>query len=248
MSHDQDHLNALRQVTLRLDHLTLAGFSISGLATYVQIPELDVCFDMGECPLSALALDHVFLTHAHGDHARCLPRHWAVRRMLGNAKPACYFLPAAIAGAFADVIRAEARFESVRALARLHDRARETRAAARAARRSATSCSSTSRCATRRTTCARACRRRCPPSLRAACTSSSSACDARAMATIEVGIQIDTSTGVAFFGLEAVNRQLAAGLRIKELRPGGLIATKAGDGGTDVQINGCQIQVVFEGE
>ena len=107
------HLNALQQVTLPLDGLTLTGFSISGLATYLQVPELGVCFDMGECPLSALSIDHVFLTHAHGDHARCLPRHWQLRRMVGNAKPAAYFLPEAIRAGCEGWIRAEAIFEGV---------------------------------------------------------------------------------------------------------------------------------------
>jgi ribonuclease Z len=107
------HLNALHQVTLELGHLTLAGFSISGLATYVQVPELGVCFDMGECPLSALSIDHVFLTHAHGDHARCLPRHWQLRRMVGNTKPAAYYLPEVIRAGCEGWIRAEAAFEGV---------------------------------------------------------------------------------------------------------------------------------------
>lgn len=107
------HHNALQQVTLQLDTLTLAGFSISGLATYVQVPELSICFDMGECPLSALSLDHVFLTHAHGDHARCLPRHWQLRRMLGNVKPAAYYLPESIRAGCEGWIRAEAIFEGV---------------------------------------------------------------------------------------------------------------------------------------
>ena len=50
------HHNALQQITLSLDHLTIAGFSISGLATYVQVPELGVVFDLGECPLTALSM------------------------------------------------------------------------------------------------------------------------------------------------------------------------------------------------
>lgn len=70
------------------------------------------------------------------------------------------------------------------------------------------------------------------------------------MATIEVGIRIDATTGVAFFGIEAVNKQLAAGLRIREIRPGGLIATKTGetDDKVSLQLGGCQIVVVFEGD
>jgi ribonuclease Z len=108
-----EHLNALKQVSLTLGHVTIAGFSISGLATYVQVPSLGVCFDMGECPLSALSIDHVFLTHAHGDHARCLPRHWQLRRMVGNAKPAAYFLPEVIRAGCEGWIRAEAQFEGV---------------------------------------------------------------------------------------------------------------------------------------
>lgn len=108
-----EHHNALQQVTLALGNVTVAGFSISGLATYVQVPSLGVCFDMGECPLSSLSIDHVFLTHAHGDHARCLPRHWQLRRMLGNPKPAAYFLPEAIRAGCEGWIRAEAAFEGV---------------------------------------------------------------------------------------------------------------------------------------
>ena len=108
-----EHLNALAQVSLSLGGVTLAGFSISGLATYVQVPELGVCFDLGECPLSALSIDHVFLTHAHGDHARCLPRHWQLRRMLGNARAAAYFLPEVIRAGCEGWIRAEAAFEGV---------------------------------------------------------------------------------------------------------------------------------------
>ena len=75
--------NALKQVHLKAACSGVQGFSISGLATYMQFPELNFCVDMGECPLSATPLDHVFLTHAHGDHARCLMRHHSLRKMMG---------------------------------------------------------------------------------------------------------------------------------------------------------------------
>jgi ribonuclease Z len=105
--------NALEQVTLKSARHTIAGFSISGLATYVQVPDLDLCFDMGECPLSAVPLRHVFLTHAHGDHSRCVMRHAALRGMLGIEGEATIFMPDAIASAFLDVARAEARMEGI---------------------------------------------------------------------------------------------------------------------------------------
>jgi ribonuclease Z len=79
----------------------------------VQAPELDVCFDHGECPLSSLSLNHVLLTHAHGDHARCLPRHWQLRRMMGFPKQAAYILPEEIREGCEAWVRAEARFEGV---------------------------------------------------------------------------------------------------------------------------------------
>lgn len=70
------------------------------------------------------------------------------------------------------------------------------------------------------------------------------------MATSEVGIRIDPNTGVAYFGIEAVNKKLAAGLRIRELRPGGLIMTKTSENEETVSmvLGGCQILVVFEAD
>jgi ribonuclease Z len=105
--------NALEQVTLKTARHTLQGFSISGLATYLQVKDLDVVFDLGECPLSAVPLRHVFLTHAHGDHARCVLRHRALRGMLGLPGEATYFMPARIVDAFDRVCRADAAFEGV---------------------------------------------------------------------------------------------------------------------------------------
>lgn len=89
------------------------GFSISGLATYMQFPELDFCVDMGECPLSATPMDHVFLTHAHGDHARCLMRHHSLRKMMGVERDSVYYLPECIYEGAREWIKAEAMFEGV---------------------------------------------------------------------------------------------------------------------------------------
>ena len=70
------------------------------------------------------------------------------------------------------------------------------------------------------------------------------------MASIEVGVRIDPTTGVAFFGVEAVNKRLAEGLRIREIKPGGLLMTKTSEDAenTTFAFGGCQIVVVFEGD
>ncbi len=105
--------NALKQVHVDTSCSTVSGFSISGLATYMQLPELDFCIDMGECPLSATSINHVFLTHAHGDHGRCLMRHHSLRKMMGVERDSVYYMPDFICDAARAWIKAEAMFEGV---------------------------------------------------------------------------------------------------------------------------------------
>ncbi|MBO7383386.1 MAG: hypothetical protein J6U07_02070 [Fibrobacter sp.] len=105
--------NALKQVRLTTSVSSVQGFSISGLATYMQFPELDFCVDMGECPLSATPMNHVFLTHAHGDHARCLMRHHSLRKMMGVERDSVYYIPKSISDGAKAWIKAEAMFEGV---------------------------------------------------------------------------------------------------------------------------------------
>ncbi len=49
------------------------------------------------------------------------------------------------------------------------------------------------------------------------------------MSIAEVGIRIDPETGIAFFGMDEVNRRIAAGARVLELRPGGVVMRKTGE-------------------
>lgn len=76
--------------------------------------QLDAVFDLGECPLEVVGAKHVFITHGHDDHIRCLTRHMSLRGLLGH-KPATYYVPAAIMSEVRDMCGIEIR------LGNLHD-------------------------------------------------------------------------------------------------------------------------------
>ncbi len=105
--------NALRQVRHHVGKVQICGFSVSGLASYTQLPEFDFCVDMGECPVSAIGINHIFLTHAHGDHSRCLMRHHSLRRMMGVERPSVYYMSEDLVPGAEKWIHAEAQFEGV---------------------------------------------------------------------------------------------------------------------------------------
>ena len=106
------HHNPGQPVVINLSQETITAFSISALATYVLVPELSTVFDLGECTLEAVPLDRVFISHAHGDHARCLLRHESLRRLLGM-NPATYFIPAQTQEGFMELARAWKTLERV---------------------------------------------------------------------------------------------------------------------------------------
>jgi ribonuclease Z len=53
---------------LYLPPYRIVGSSVAGEATCVQVPELDICFDMGMCPRAMLASRVVAVSHGHMDH------------------------------------------------------------------------------------------------------------------------------------------------------------------------------------
>src|SRR6185369_3322405 len=59
------------------------GVSIAGEETVVQVPELDVCFDIGRCPRLALSSNFVALTHGHMDHAAGIAYYFSQRNFQG---------------------------------------------------------------------------------------------------------------------------------------------------------------------
>ncbi len=68
------------------------GISVAGEETVVQIPEFDLCFDIGLCPRIALAAKTIALTHAHMDHIGGLPYYFSQRmfQKLGPGRCVCH--------------------------------------------------------------------------------------------------------------------------------------------------------------
>jgi ribonuclease Z len=107
------HHNPGRPLTLKFEQETVTAFSISALSTYVLVPELNCAFDMGDCLLDAVPLERVFITHAHGDHTRCVLRHESLRRLMGM-EPARYYVPHQTIEGFKQLAQAWRALENVR--------------------------------------------------------------------------------------------------------------------------------------
>jgi len=62
------------------------GASVAGESTCVQVPELDVCFDMGMCPRAALSSKIAAISHGHMDHVGGLA-YWCSQRVFQGMGP-----------------------------------------------------------------------------------------------------------------------------------------------------------------
>ncbi|MDX2116294.1 MAG: MBL fold metallo-hydrolase [Planctomycetota bacterium] len=71
------------------------GTSIAGEATCIQVPELDICFDMGVCPRAALASKVVAVSHGHMDHIGGLA-YYCSQRVFQGMGPGTILCPKAI--------------------------------------------------------------------------------------------------------------------------------------------------------
>ncbi len=70
----------------------LVGSSLAGEESYVVAPELNLAFDVGRAQRDLLAVDHVFLTHGHMDHAAGIAYYFSQRMFLDNA-PGHLYVP-----------------------------------------------------------------------------------------------------------------------------------------------------------
>lgn len=70
----------------------IVGYSVAGEETVVQVPEMNVCFDIGRSPYFALTSDYVCISHSHMDHIAGLGYYLSQRAFQGM-KPGTVLLP-----------------------------------------------------------------------------------------------------------------------------------------------------------
>ncbi|MCC6427879.1 MAG: hypothetical protein IT435_13795 [Phycisphaerales bacterium] len=69
----------------------IQGISIAGEITCLQIPELDIGFDIGACPRAMLSSKFLAISHGHMDHIGALAYYCSQRKFqgMGTAKIVC---------------------------------------------------------------------------------------------------------------------------------------------------------------
>lgn len=89
---------------LPLGSIHVIGYSVAGEETVVQVPELDVCFDIGRAPYFALTSNILCITHGHMDHIAGISYYLSQRHFQGM-KPGTVLVPAEIAKFVDEVLR-----------------------------------------------------------------------------------------------------------------------------------------------
>lgn len=103
---------------LPTEHFVIEGRSRAGHETWFRIRELNIALDIGRCPDQVVSMPHVFISHAHLDHAAGIP-FYAGQRHLQRLEDGTIYVPSEAADdvrALMDVQRrlTGANFEEVR--------------------------------------------------------------------------------------------------------------------------------------
>ena len=96
------------QFSLATPHFTLEGRSRAGHETWFRIKELGIGFDIGRCPDALVSMSHVFITHAHLDHAAGVP-FYAGQRHLQQLDGGTIYVPVEAAEDFRALLAIQER-------------------------------------------------------------------------------------------------------------------------------------------
>lgn len=99
-----------RYARLSLGQYTVIGYSIAGEETVVQVPELNVCFDIGRAPQFALTSDYLCISHGHMDHIAGVA-YYLSQRYFQGMKPGTVLLPAELLRPVDELLRCWQRIE-----------------------------------------------------------------------------------------------------------------------------------------
>jgi ribonuclease Z len=96
------------QFVLPTEHFTIEGRSRAGHETWFRVRELGIALDVGRCPDEVVPMAHVFVTHAHLDHAAGIPW-YAGQRHLQRLEPGTVYVPAEAADDVRELMRVQSR-------------------------------------------------------------------------------------------------------------------------------------------
>lgn len=91
--------------------VTIRGVSVGGIYTSLHVPELGALFDVGIAARSSAAVDHIFLSHGHVDHAGALSSLLGIRALVGKQTPPRVYLPAEIEDDLREALTAMSRMQ-----------------------------------------------------------------------------------------------------------------------------------------
>ena len=97
-------------VTIPTEHFTIEGRSRAGHETWFRVRELGVALDIGRCPDPVISMPHVFVTHAHLDHAVGIP-FYAGQRHLQRIEGGRVYVPSEAAGDFRALMALHSKLE-----------------------------------------------------------------------------------------------------------------------------------------
>jgi ribonuclease Z len=95
---------------IRTPYFHVLGYSVAGEETVLQLPELNVNFDIGKCPRPVLTSDYCLLSHGHIDHSAGIP-YYLSQRFFQGMSPGTILCPAKIAQPLSDIIHSWAGLE-----------------------------------------------------------------------------------------------------------------------------------------
>jgi ribonuclease Z len=95
---------------VKTPYFHVLGYSVAGEESCVQIPEMDINFDIGKCPRPALTSSYTLLTHGHIDHSAGIP-YYLSQRFFQGMGPGTVLCPAKIAEGLSGIIHSWAALE-----------------------------------------------------------------------------------------------------------------------------------------